>query len=200
MILNPISYEKINYKLLKIKPDSRLTKNSYEELINIFHSTYQPLFNRLQNFKYTTSKNNGYFSIENNHPISYEVLFVGDNIKQSPTFYFGIPYTLDQYLKQRIQTTFPNSTLTFENDSLLNLIDTQFKDSYTYEFFYVKNNILSIKTGENRFFESLLTIKNSIQKGDCILFQVELTPIGDYWKSFNEDKWNEIRNGNDVVN
>ena len=91
MILNPISYEKINYKLLKIKPDSRLTKNSYEELINIFHSTYQPFINRLQNFKYTTSKNNGYYSIENNHPISYEVLFDGDNIKQSPTFYFGIP-------------------------------------------------------------------------------------------------------------
>lgn len=195
MILSPISYTPHEYKLLKIKPDSRLTNTSYEGLLNIIHSVYTPITNRLREAKYKQIRHNGVLSINTVNSITYEILFEGDNIKHTPIFYFGIPIIYSNYLKQRIQTTFPDSTLTFEDDIKIKLINMQFNNCYTYEYHYTKNNILSISTKETNFFESLLSIKKDIKKNECILFQIEMTPIGNSWKSFNEEKWDSIRTG-----
>ena len=105
-----ITYEKPQYKLLKIKPDSRLTSNSYENIINVIHSIYKVPFQRIF---HTPQGRNGVISIEQARSVTYEMLFDGDNLKSTPYFYFGIPIEVCEYVKQRIQANLPNSTLTF---------------------------------------------------------------------------------------
>ena len=185
-------YKEIPYSLLKIKPDSRLTGTFYDELINAMHSTLKPIKERVSYAK--TTKYNGNINLEMVQPITYEIYFDGDNKKTTPTMTFGLADNVAPYMKQRIQAIFPNSTLTFEND-YSNVFDNGYVCEYTYE----KDNMLSLKIKDNNLLQSLLNMKSDIKKGEHILFQVEMLPISDMWKSFNEDKWDKVRQGKDVT-
>ena len=187
-----ISYIPIPYSLLKIKPDSRLTGNTYSSIIKALYSTRRPLKERVSHTN--TSKYNGDIHLQMVNPITYEIMFDGDNKKTTPTFCFGVPGDVSQYIKQRIQGILPQSTLTFEED-----YSNMFLQSYMYEYKYTKDNMLSLKTGENNFLQSILDLKNTILKGEKILFQIQMLPIGDTWKTFNDDKWDKVRDGKDVT-
>lgn len=195
-IKDSVSYNRVNYELLKIKPDSRLTGTFYDSIINAIHSLYKPINER---FSYSaTSKYDGTVQLQMNNPVTYEIFFDGDNKKNTPMICFGIPQENATYMKQRIQGILPQSTLTFEthNDYAIMFNNLQ---SYVCEYNYLKDSMLSLKIKENNFLQAMLNLKNDIQKGEKILFQVEMTPISDAWKSFHDDKWDKIRNGKDVA-
>lgn len=191
-----VTYDKPQYRLLKIKPDSRLTNNSYENIINVLHSIYKVPLNRLS---HTSYGKNGIISIEQAKSVTYEVLFDGDNLKSTPYFYFGIPLEVCDYVKQRIQASLPNSTLIFEDNCMQKVIDEMFSDCYTYEYHYAKRDVLSLKTKENNFLENILSFKNDIEKGEGLLLQIEMKPVGDYWKQSHDEAWDKIRKGIDAT-
>lgn len=129
-----------------------------------------------------------------NHPITYEIYYDGDDKKNTPAIFFGIPQNHASYIKQRVQGVLPESTLTFEED-----YKSHFQDCYVCEYIYEKDSMLSLKIKDNNFLQSMLNIKNDIQKGEKILFQVEMTPIGGWWKEFQDEKWDKVRKGKDVT-
>lgn len=187
-----ISYIPIEYDLLKIKPDSRLTGTFYDNIIKAIYSTHKNIKGMITQEK--TSKYNADVTVEVNQPITYEVMFDADRPKITPTFCFGVPKTKSDYMKQRIQAILPNSTITFEDD-----YSEMFQDAYVVQYKYSKDSMLSLKIKENNFLQSILNIKNELRKGEKILFQVEMTPIPDTWKSFQDEKWDKIRDGKDVT-
>lgn len=185
-------YNPIKYDLIKIKPDSKLTGTFYDTIIKAIYSTRKPLIERISHK--CTSKYNGEIQVNLTQPITYEIMFDGANKKVTPTICFGIPENHSQYLKQRIQGILPQSTLTFESDYL-----ETFTGSYMCEYSYAKNSMLSLKIKDNNFLQAILQLKNEIQKDERILFQVVMNPIGNSWKTFQDDKWDKIREGKDVT-
>lgn len=185
-------YKSVDYKLLKIKPDSRLTGTFYDSIIQAIYSTHKDFFERVSLER--TGKLNCDVNIHMNNPITYEIMYDGDNKKTTPTIYFGIPENHATYMKQRIQGILPQSTLTFEDD-----YSDQFQDCYMCEYNYEKDSMLSLKIKDNNFLQAMLNLKNDIQKGEKILFQVEMTPISDMWKTFQDDKWDKVRKGKDAA-
>lgn len=191
-----VTYDKPEYKLLKMKLDSRLNGTGYDSIINVLHSIYKVPFQR---FSHNSQGKNGVISIEQAKSITYEVLFDGDNVKATPYFYFGIPEEVSNYVKQRIQANLPTSTLTFEDDKMQQAIDEMFSDCYVYEYHYAKRDILSLKVKENSLLENILSFKNDMSKGEGLLLQIEMKPVGDYWKQSNSEAWDKIRKGVDVT-
>lgn len=187
-----ISYTPVNYNLLKIKPDRSLSGNVYSNIIKSIFSTRKPIKERVE--QTPISKLNANVRVHMNNPITYEIMFDGDDKKTTPIFSFGIPEDCTTYMKQRIQGILPQSTLTFEEDYADN-----FSNAYVVEYNYVKDSMLSLKVTENNFLQAMLSLKNDIQSGEKILFQVEMLPISDMWKSFQDDKWDKMRNGKDVA-
>lgn len=185
-------YTPVKYDLLKIKPDSKLTGTFYDTIVKAIYSTRKPLIERVSHER--TTKYNGTIQVNLMNPVTYEIMFDGANKKTTPTICFGIPEMHSQYLKQRIQGILPQSTLTFESDYL-----ERFNDSYTCEYSYAKNSMLSLKIKDNNFLQAILQLKNEIQKDELILFQVIMMPIGNSWKTFQDDKWDKIREGKDVT-
>ncbi|MEG0086546.1 MAG: hypothetical protein RR817_08740 [Niameybacter sp.] len=140
------------------------------------------------------SKYNKQVNMQLDNPITYEIMFDGDDKKKTPLICFGIPQDKSLYLKQRIQGVLPGSTLTFEEDYA-----HYFDNAYVVEYNYTKDSMLSLKIKDNNFLQSMLNLKNEIQKGEKILFQVKMTPISNLWKSFQDEKWDKIRAGKDVA-
>lgn len=187
-----VKYNGLPYDLLKIKPDSRLTGTVYYDIIKAIYSLYKPINERFS--QQNISKYNSNIQVQMNNPVTYEIMFDGDDKKTTPIFCFGIPASNSTYIKQRIQGILPQSTLTFEEDYV-----DMFSDSYVVEYNYQKDSMLALKTSENNFLQMMLNLKNDINKGEKILFQVEMTPISSMWKSFQDDKWDKIRGGKDVA-
>lgn len=187
-----VAYKPSTYNLLKIKPDSRLTGTFYSSIIKVIYSLYKPLNERFS--QETISKYNSNVQVQMNNPVTYEIMFNGDNKKTTPIFCFGIPEDHSLYVKQRIQGILPQSTLTFEDDYA-----SEFDNSYVVEYNYEKDSMLALKTSDNNFLQMMLNLKNDINKGEKILFQVEMTPISNMWKSFQDEKWDKIRAGKDVA-
>lgn len=187
-----VKFSSVPYDMLKVKVDSRLTGTFYDSIIDAMHSTYKPIIGRVSHKQ--TTKLNGNINVEMNNPITYEVVFDGDNKVNTPLFFFGVPSYHTGYMKQRIQAILPNSTITIEKN-----YDEMFENSFTFEYSYVKDSMLSLKVKDNNFLQSILNIKNDIQKGEKILLQVEMTPLSDSWKSFVDEKWDKVRSGNDVT-
>lgn len=185
-------YKSVDYKLLKIKPDSRLTGTFYDSIIQAIYSTHKQFRERVSVER--TGKLNCDVKLHMNNPITYEIMFDGDNKKTTPTICFGIPENHATYMKQRIQGILPQSTLTFEDD-----YSSRFSDCYRCEYNYEKDSMMSLKIKENNFLQAILNLKNDIQKDERILLQVEMTPISDMWKSFQDEKWDKIRKGKDVA-
>lgn len=185
-------YKSVDYRLLKMKPDSRLNVTFYDSIIQAIYSTYKDFWDRLSVER--TGKLNCDVNIHMNNPITYEIMFDGDDKKTTPIICFGIPENHANYMKQRIQGILPQSTLTFEDD-----YSDKFQDCYMCEYNYEKDSMLSLKIKDNNFLQAILNLKNDIQKGERILFQVEMTPISDMWKSFQDDKWEKARKGKDVA-
>ena len=187
-----VAYKSLSYDLLKIKPDSRLTGTFYSSIIKVIYSLYKPINERISQEK--ISKYNSNVQVQMNNPVTYEIMFDGDDKKTTPIFCFGIPKNHSTYVKQRIQGILPQSTLTFEEDYA-----DEFANSYVVEYNYEKDSMLALKTSENNFLQMMLNLKNDINKGEKILFQVEMTPISNMWKSFQDEKWDKIRAGKDVA-
>lgn len=185
-------YKSVNYKLLKIKPDSRLTGTFYDSIIQAIYSTHKSFKERISTEK--VGKLNYDIQIHMNNPITYEIMFDGDNKKATPIICFGIPENHATYMKQRIQGILPQSTLTFEDD-----YSKFFSNCYFCEYDYEKDSMLSLKIKENNFLQAILNLKNDIQKGERILLQVEMTPVSDTWKTFQDEKWDKVRKGKDVT-
>lgn len=185
-------YKSVDYKLLKIKPDSRLTGTFYDSIIQAIYSTHKQFTERVSAEKIGTLNCN--VKLHMNNPITYEIMFNGDDKKTTPTICFGIPENHATYMKQRIQGILPQSTLTFEDD-----YSNIFNDCYTCEYNYAKDSMMSLKIKENNFLQAIFNLKNDIQKGEKILLQVEMTPISDMWKTFQDEKWDKIRKGKDVA-
>lgn len=192
LLKDVVSYKSIEYDLLKIKPDSRLTGTSYVNIIKAIHSLYKPIHERLSQESF--SKYNSKVQVQMNNPVTYEIMFDGDDKKTTPIFCFGIPSNNSSYIKQRIQGILPQSTITFEED-----YSSMFNNSYVVEYNYEKDSMMALKTTENNFLQMMLNLKNDINKGEKILFQVEMAPLSDMWKSFQDDKWDKIRQGKDVA-
>lgn len=185
-------YKSVDYKLLKIKPDSRLTGTFYDSIIQAIYSTHKQFTERVSAERIGTLNCN--VKLHMNNPITYEIMFNGDDKKTTPTICFGIPENHATYMKQRIQGILPQSTLTFEDD-----YSSMFNDCYTCEYNYAKDSMMSLKIKENNFLQAIFNLKNDIQKGERILLQVEMTPISDMWKTFQDEKWDKIRKGKDVA-
>lgn len=185
-IYNPIKIYK--YDILQIIPDSRLNKNTYENIINAIYSTYNSFLKRI----YKDEDEVLYYHKQ--QPISYEILFDGSKKTTTPNFYFSIPQYCSEYLKQRIQAIIPHSTLIFVDD-----YSRQFDNSYVCKYNYEKDSILSLNTKDNNFLEALLSIKNDLLKEEKILLQIQMTPLSDMWKGFHNDKWDKIRQGKDII-
>ena len=192
VLKNIITYTPIKYSLLRVTPDRTLTGNAYSGIIKAIHSTKKPLKERIDQEK--ISKYNSKVQVHMTNPITYEIMFDGDDKKTTPTFSFGIPEDCSVYMKQRIQGILPNSTLEFKDDYV-----DKFDNAYMVEYNYEKDSMLALKVTDNNFLQAMLNLKNDIQKGEKILFQVEMLPINDMWKSFQDDKWDKMRSGKDVA-
>jgi hypothetical protein len=190
--LGAVTYS--NMSTLKIIPASRLPKAAYPELIDMVHQSRKSALDRSR-FGFNEVEGEGACATYHlTSPYYFEMLYDGANKRLSPQVFFVIPEEHKTYFIQDTMRILKGSTVKdFPN------YDDQFSDCFVAEYQLAKDSVLSLKRGDNNFLENMMRLRDNLDKQEAMLFQVEMTPLGDFWKGMDQEKWEKLRKGIDVT-
>lgn len=171
------------YKVIQIIPDGRLGNRSYEEVVNAIYSLYKELGQRItvqQGIKVTKTQ-----------PIYFEILY-----DTEITFNFVIKEDDSIFLKNKLSSIFPTSTVMFREFDYIG----DFEGSYTYGYNYEKHYLCSMNTSSDKSpLNSLLAIKKDIGEEEKALFSMSVVPLNRQVRSDMHDLWDSIKKGKNII-
>lgn len=170
--------------ILQFIPDDKFKDKDFAEIINIVYSTYKNIRERF-------AFNNSCLEQFKMQPMFYEILFNGGTI----TFNFAVTKRESEYVKNRLQGVFHNSTIVYINDYI-----NDFLGGYMYHYKYEKDSICSLDTSRDKnVITNILALKKDIKDTDKMLIQVSMLPVASHWKNTFEEKINKLRKGVDTT-
>lgn len=185
-----IGFEKIKdeHILYQLIPDATIDNvHCSDELVKALHQVKRDLKSRIK-------RNSMKFSYHQKDVTSYEIFLSKEQIK----FTLAIPTKYDTFIQNKVKTSWKNVALK-ESEDYIHVFEND--ESLTCDLELQNHFFMSLLT-DNRThapLNSILNVTHGLVDDDKLLFQLLLSPIGNWWHGVADNKYEAYRQGKDVT-
>lgn len=185
-----IGFEKIKdeHTLYQLVPDATIDNvHCSEELVKALHQVKKDLKSRIK-------RNNMKFSYHQKDVTSYEIFLSKEQIK----FTLAIPTKYDAFIQNKVKTSWKNVALK-ESEDYIHVFEND--ESLTCDLELENHFFMSLLTDSRTHapLSSILNVTHGLVDDDKLLFQLLLSPIGNWWHGIADNKYEAYRQGKDVT-